>query len=89
MITSPVDSIKIKQDKSLKVLNPLPKFSIRGPRGAVSACRGETDGMEEEHKAAHDVEAARSRMALATVALPGLKIVLFLASEIFSGKRIV
>ena len=49
----------------------------------------ETAGREGQHKAAHDVEAARRRMALATVALPGLKIVLFLASEIFSGQRIV
>ena len=65
-------------------MNPLPKVSTRG---AVSACRGETDGTEEEHKAAHDVAAARRQMALSTITLPGIKIAHLLASEIFSGQR--
>ena len=69
------------------MLNPLPKVSIRGPRGELSACKGETEGREGQHKAAHDVAAARRRMALATVTVPGLKIVHFLASRIFLGKR--
>ena len=69
------------------MLNPLPKVSIRGPRGELSACRGKTEGREGQRKAAHDVAAARRRMALATVTVPGLKIVQFLVSEIFSGQR--
>ena len=48
---------------------------------------GEMEGREGQHKAAHDVAAARRRMALATVTVPGLKIVQFLVSEIFSGQR--
>ena len=59
------------------MLNPLPKVSIRGPRGELSACRGKTEGREGQHKAAHDVAAARRRMALATVTLSRLKIVSF------------
>ena len=45
------------------------------------------EGREGQHKAAHDVAAARRQMALATVALPGLRIVHVLASEIPPGQR--
>ena len=58
-------------------MNPLPKVSIRGPRGELSACEGKAEGRKGQHKAAHDVASARRRMALATVTLSGLKIVSF------------
>ena len=41
--------------------------------------QGRDGGQRGQHEAAHDVEAARRRMALATDALAGLEIVLFLA----------
>ena len=51
---------------------------------------GETRRTERAStRPSHDVNAARRRKALATVALPGLKIVLLLASEIFSGQRML
>ena len=82
-----LNTFKMTKDKKLKDLNPLPKVSIWGPRGEVSACRERRRTSGGSRRLLIWGSAGRRRMALETVTWAGLKIVHFLASAIFSGTK--